>query len=56
MNIDNIEKKPESLRVEESLKTIWRPKLTPLGNIHSLVRSHPGGGADGEHPGNDHGS
>jgi hypothetical protein len=47
--MDEIGHKPQAPRVdgEESLKPYRRPKLTPLGSIHSLVRTNPGVGADG---------
>jgi hypothetical protein len=31
----------------ETLKPYQTPKLTPLGSIHSLVRTKPGKGSDG---------
>jgi hypothetical protein len=55
--MDEIGNKPEALRVEggDSRKPYQQPKLTPLGSIHSLVRSTPGHGTDGNsHPSSSH--
>jgi hypothetical protein len=56
--MDEIISNPPAPHIEaaETLKAYRQPKLTPLGSIHSLVQTHPGGGADGGSLGNSFGS
>jgi hypothetical protein len=47
--MDEISNRPDVPGIEggESLKPYQKPKLTPLGSIHSLIRATPGAGTDG---------
>jgi hypothetical protein len=47
--MDEIMNTPQSLGTDQAtaLKPYQKPTLTPLGSIHSLVRTGPGSGADG---------
>lgn len=47
--MDENGKKTQTLHTEQGncLKPYEQPKLTPLGSIHSLIKTAPGVGTDG---------
>ncbi len=53
MNESQKSAQAENVSSEGVLKPWQRPKLTPLGTIHSLVHSATGIGTDGGSSGND---